>query len=377
MDKRSRTRTLSGAAVSLLLGVALAVPAGGVAKAATPPAALNGGVAAFEGSNTDLYLCDIPQGGCTNTGLGMKPGASPAVYSDDSGEVWAAFEANTQKLYVTERSAQGAVRNINTGLDIANLTTPAIAFFNSFPLNITGMVVAFRGINNDLDLYVFDILKGTGSWQDSGLAMYPGTSPSIADDPSGAFNPNDDGLGIAFANSANHLDIYFPSAPTGGGGVTALNAATTLGMAAGTSPSITLTSSGVFSVAFQDNVGALYLVYSSYVTAQSQMHLENIALPMEANTNPSLPQASLPTQANEVSVYSAALGQLCAWKDATKTKTCFSQFTDDVSPAVALIQGVYWTAFESDSGNFRAFNTATGSYFEQPMYNGTVAALSS
>jgi hypothetical protein len=384
VGKRSRIRYVWGAAVSIFLGIALAVPSGGLAKAATPSAALNGGVAAFEGSNTSLYLCDIPPGGCTNTTLGMKAGASPAVYSEDNGLVWAAFEANTGKLYVTERSAAGAVKNLNTGLDIANLTTPSITVdsVNANNSNYPIVKVAFHGINGNLDIYNYNTFPGAGGWWvNTGLSMYPGTSPSIVESTNGfsAFSE----LTVAFANSANHLGLYF--ALDGG---PASSITTTLGMYAGSSPSITWLLSGpagaptvVYSVAFDDNQGKLYLAYfNDTITSQSGMKLENIGLPIYPGTNPSLPRPGPfgGTRANEVSVYMAITGYLCAWNDATAQQNCgFNQLVKG-SPAVALVQGDYWAAFESPvSNNFRGFNTATGGYFEQPMYNNTNAALSS
>jgi hypothetical protein len=84
------------------------------------------------------------------------------------------------------------------------------------------------------------------------------------------------------------------------------------------------------------------------------------------------------TTANEVTAYMTNDGYLCAWNDATASQNCgFNQIMHG-SPAVALEKGQYWAAFESaSSNNFRGFNTATRSYFEQPTYNDTNAALAS
>jgi hypothetical protein len=158
---------------------------------------------------------------------------------------------------------------------------------------------------------------------------------------------------------------------------------TTLGMYAGTSPSITaIKASGLadnFSVAFTDNQSQLYLAYFGYGASESGMQLENIKEPIASGTSPSLMQTTDETGANtnEVSVYKGNSGNLCAWNDVNADQSCFGQPVDG-SPAVSFDQGTYWAAFESaSSGNFRGVNTATGSEFEQPMYNGTNAAMSS
>jgi hypothetical protein len=380
VGKRSRTSYSWGVAASIFLGIALAFTPGGIARASTPAASLNGGVAAFEGPNTDLYLCDIPHKGCTATTLGMEAGASPTVYSLDNGLVWAAFEANTGKLYVTERSAAGAVKNINTGLGMANLTTPSITEYIDDPDLTYGIIVAYQGAGGHLDIYTYDITTGSSTWFDTGQVMYPGTSPSAVAANDG-FTVNTQ-LVVAYANSANHIGVYYASVYGAGSYTNAYYTNTTLGMYAGSSPSVTATSpsspNDYYSLAFDDNDGQLYLAYFGYAAAQSNMRLENIGLPIYPGTNPSLPQTKGEgSNANEVSAYMGITGYLCAWNDGTKQQNCGSNQLVEGSPAIALVQGDYWAAFQSPaSGNFRAVNTATGSYFEQPIHNNTNTALS-
>ncbi|HEX4831993.1 MAG TPA: hypothetical protein VH478_12965 [Trebonia sp.] len=360
--------------------MAVAIPTG-AAKAATPPAALNGGVAGFEAANSKLYLCDIPQNGCTNTDLGMEAGASPSVYSEDNGLVWAAFEANTQKLYVTERSAGGVVHNINTGLDIANLTTPSVTYFKVDPNNTQDIVVAFHGTNGNLDLYDYDINSGVGTWLNTGLAMHAGTSPSAvaATDGFTAFSE----IVVAFENTADHLGIAYAEPEGGGGYQTTASTATTLGMLGGTSPSITATSpsgsSDNYQVAFKDNASQLYLANFGWEATQSSMHLQNVAVPIGPGSGVTLVQAHVEgSNTNEVAVYGGSTGLLCAWNDNTAAQNCgFGQLTNGV-PAVSFDAGVYWASFLSgSSGNFRAVKTSNNGFFEQPMYNATNAAMSS
>jgi hypothetical protein len=377
MGKHSRTRYAWGVVASIFLGIALAVPSGGVAKAAASVAALNGGVAAFEGPNTDLDLCDVPLNGCTATTLGMEPGSSPAVYSRNNGYVWAAFEANTKTLYITERTKTAVVRNINTGYGIAELTTPAVAGFFDDEVAISDAVfAAWQGSNGDLDIYTYAAGVGTKAF-DTTLKMYPGTSPSLA-----LTIDNFTGIPyfmVAFANSANHLALYGSGDPFDTSNST-ITSPTTLGMEAGTSPSITTTGSG-YSAAFEDNDSQLYLTYFDGVVPQSSMTLENIGLPMYPHTNPSLPQSNIDNDfvgdQGEVDAYMANTGYLCAWNDHAKTQNCgFNQLVEG-NLALTLVGGDYWAAFESpSSGDFLAYDTATGSGFVLGMYNGTNAALS-
>jgi hypothetical protein len=366
----------------MFLAMALTVPSGGIARAASiPTASLNGGVAAFEASNTDLYLCDVPLNGCTNTTLGMKAGASPTVYSENNGLVWAAFEANTGKLYVTERSKAGTVRNINTGLGMADLTTPSITEYVTDPDFTYGITVAYHGAGGHLDIYTYDITTGSSTWFDTGQVMYPGTSPSAVDanDGSDAFTA----LVVTYANSANHIGVYYAEVYGGGSYPNPIVTNTTLGMYAGSSPSVTATSpasSYPYLLAFDDNAGQLYLAYFGYGASQSNMDLKNIGLPIDPGTNPSLPQTNGEgDNANEVVGYQAITGYLCAWNDPAAQQNCGFNELVDGSPSIAIIQGTYWAAFQSPlTDNFRALNTATGGWFEllQPMYNYTNVALS-
>ena len=308
-------------------------------------------------------------------------GFSPSVYSDDNGKVWAAFEANTGNLYVTERSAAGAVKNINTGIPIDDLTTPSITEYVTDPGLTHGMLVAFQGTNGHLDIYEYDITTGSSVWGDTGQVMWPGTSPSAVAANDGFTTGTE--LAVAFANSNNHIGVYYATIDGSNAFGNREVANTTLGMYAGTSPSITAISPDApneFSLAFEDNVSQLYLAYFGYGASQSSMHLENVGAkaPMAPGTSPSLVQAQGEgSNANEVSVYQGSSGLLCAWNDQSGDQGCFNHLVSG-NPAVSLDGGSYWAAFRSaSSGNFRATNTATGSYFEQPIYNNTNVAMSS
>jgi hypothetical protein len=378
LNKRNRPRYVLGAAISISLGIALVVPSIGVAEAATPPAALNGAVAAFEASNDNLYLCDIPPNGCTNTSLGMELGASPAVFSEDNGLVWAAFEANTKDLYVTERSSGGAVKNINTGLAMDNLTTPSITEYITDPNSTSGVIVAYHGTNGNLDIYSYDKTTGTSAVLNTGLPMYPGTSPSTVAATDGFTDSTE--LVTAFANPADHLGIAYLEINDGSDYYNGASTETTLGMDAGTSPSITANSSTPsYAVAFNDNAKELYLAYFGYDASQSSMTLENkSSVSLYPGASPTEIQTKyIGARSNEVSVYEGGGGEFCSWNDASAKQACYSGQLVIGNPAVALAKGDYWGAFESGaSGNFRGYNTATGSYFEQPISNGTSPALS-
>jgi hypothetical protein len=98
----------------------------------------------------------------------------------------------------------------------------------------------------------------------SGLAMMPGTSPSIAP-------MTDGGYWVAYQDTAGNLNIVWPGGHTGTG----------LGMEAGTSPSIVALSDGTYEVAFQDNHENLW-VYSSGGVGM------NLNVKMAASSSPAI-----------------------------------------------------------------------------------------
>jgi hypothetical protein len=237
-------------------------------------------ITAFQDNDHYLYLHDS-DGANTTTTLGMEAGTSPAVAALAANDEWeAAFQANDNVLAL--RSSSGTASVTTLGMDPG--TSPAIAGSGS------GWIVAFQ--DNDHDLY---FVTSAGLGYKTTLGMQPGTSPAITALANGgfatAFQSSTGGLytfvtggtsssaiadgtgtqtqyGMDGASSpaiASHADSWEVAFETNDQQLytylsNGTDVATTLGMAAGTSPSIAVEPDGSFYlIAFEDNDDNLYL----------------------------------------------------------------------------------------------------------------------
>jgi hypothetical protein len=79
-----------------------------------------------------------------------------------------------------------------------------------------------------------------------------------------------------------------------------------------------------------------------------------------------------------VAIFTGIAGFLIGWNDhaSSNPETVFNQIVSG-NPAVSIDDGAYYSGFQSgSSGNFRGVDTATETFFEQPMYDFTNAAMS-
>jgi len=208
----------------------------------------------WHGANNDLWTTGA---GPTDTGAAMAPHTSPSLAELPNGTWVAAFQHSDGKLWQAGNWPNPGSARITAGTLGATATT-AIAADTSpavgIPANNTiqkGLFhVAWNGANGDL-------------WNtsppgpvDSGLAMMPGTSPSLAELPNG---------GLEEAFTGRNGDLWVWSLATGQG------TDTHLAMNSSTSPSITTepvtatTPAGSFEVAYQSVNGTLG-VYGSLDT---------------------------------------------------------------------------------------------------------------
>jgi hypothetical protein len=176
-------------------------------------ATLSGGVfeAAFEANNDDLGLNQL--GGATrNTTFGMDAGTSPAIAALPGGGWVVAFQDNDHVLYLYTSSGG----KINTGLGMDAGTSPAIAAQpdGSYRVVFTDNDSVLAGYNS------------TGSHFITTAGLKAGTSPSLTTEPDGSYEA------AAEANNDNLATFHI------GSGVSVNS--TTLGMDAGTSPSLAI-----------------------------------------------------------------------------------------------------------------------------------------
>lgn len=186
----------------------------------------------FQGSNGDIWFSGTA--GVTDGRFAMAPGTSPSAAATPSGAFpWAAQGANHD---LWKASPSGPV---DVGAAMAADTSPAVA---EIPPNGTlypngDFAIAFQG--SDGTLWDATQTYGTGSTH---LRMSPGTSPATAYDPSG-------GSFQMVVNGANG-DLWTTSAH----GPVDLGVA----MAPGTSPSLTEFNDGGYEVAFHGANGDLW-----------------------------------------------------------------------------------------------------------------------
>jgi hypothetical protein len=173
-------------------------------------------------------------GGDINTDLGMMPGTNPAILAFSNGGFEVAFEANTGVLWYYSTSSGG----VDTGQGMAAGTSPSIA-----PVAGTGtnFEIAFQANNGGLILY------GNADNITTGIAMEPGTSPSLYMPPLGSTPV------VAYVSASDYLYTYVPT----------VGAEKWLAIAAGSSPSITplpnITSLYGYEIAYESTAGQLWL----------------------------------------------------------------------------------------------------------------------
>jgi hypothetical protein len=209
------------------LGVSL-----GTSPAITPVPA-GGFVAAFQGTNYDLWT--VGASAPKDSGLAMMGGTSPAVASLLTGGYEAAFEGANGHLWVT-----GTYGTFELGVAMMPGTSPAITSTLDAGGDGDGheFMVAFEGINGDL--YTFG--KNSPA-ADTGYAMAQASSPSITE----LFN--------------GQYEIVFEANSTLLWAVGAYNiGAMGYGMARYTSPAITTLPNGTLEVAFQANTSSLWTI---------------------------------------------------------------------------------------------------------------------
>jgi hypothetical protein len=208
-------------------------------------------------------------------------------------------------------------------------------------------VVAFQA--NNATLWTYSTASG---YFNTTLGMKAGTSPSISQRPDGSYS-------IAFQASDGKLWTYSSSSGY-------FN--TTLGMMAGTSPSIAARSDGGYVVAFQANNGTLW----TYSTASGYF---NTTLGMKAGTSPSIAQRSDGTYAV---AFQASDGKLWTFSPPGSYFNTTLGMRSETSPSIAVAaDGGYKEAFESDQSQLWTYSAA-GGFFNTTlgMAAGTSPSLS-
>jgi hypothetical protein len=259
---------------------------------------------AFQGSNGDLWTW-LGSGGSRNPAvdqkLPMMAGTSPSIGAFSSiavpaGEVSVAFQGSDGDLWSFLGQPGQFFRTLfdalNTGLGMASGTSPALTNTGAFAR------VAFQANTGILWTWAGDDdgdLQGGGI--STGLAMAAGTSPAITDGV--GFDGEDSE--VAFQDNNGRLSLWTGEPDDDN----VAHAELDLGVAPGTSPSIT-TVQGEAGVAFQaSSTGVLWTVLAN-VTSTGTAFLANPAgcpnqlacpaseLPMGIGTSPSIVAAIPP-----------------------------------------------------------------------------------
>jgi hypothetical protein len=176
------------------------------------------------------------------------------------------FRANTGILYTYDPAD---MHSVNTSLGVEAYSSPSIAGEPSG----TGYEVAFQAKTTD-ELYIHDTSTNsnviTGRVIEAATDPYvAAVSPSIAVSSSGSYE-------VAYPGANGDLWIY--KSATG----TATDA--NLGMQLNTSPSIAISSSGAYEVAFQANTGILYTYdVATGVSVKTNLGVGGTTSPAAAN----------------------------------------------------------------------------------------------
>jgi len=190
--------------------------------------------------------------------------------------------------------------------------------------------VVFQANDNVLAGY-----SSSGSNFSSTLGMKAGTSPSVAlltdGSSQAAFEANNDNLALSHLGGSSSV--------------------TTLGMYPGTSPAIAALPGGGWVTAFQDNAGSLYLY-------DSAGHKVNTGLGMEAGTSPAV--AVQPSGAYRV-VFQANTGVLYGYNSSGSNFSTTVGMKAGTSPAIAALpDGSYEIAVQANTSDLATVHLGTG-----------------
>jgi hypothetical protein len=255
----------------------------GTSPALTP---FNGSFqAAWQGANGDVWITS-PQGPI-DLGVAMAPHTSPALTEMNPNTSFPnggyAVAVNGSNGNMWEITPNGAT---DSGISIAASTSPAIAELGSGQLNNAGRAgkvdyeAAWHGGNGDL----FTLqLRG---FVDEGLAMAPGSSPSLTRWSPSVSNLALGGYDVAFPGSNGNLWIFgswtFGSPPP---------VDTGLPMLAGTNPSIAGT---ILAVAGAKPAPDYYIAYAS-PTGEVFLETKDAGPGMAADTGTSVATGTSPS----------------------------------------------------------------------------------
>lgn len=341
----SRAKLRRRLALPLIAGVAVLLT-GVLAPAASATA--NVYAIAYMGTNGHLWYYDSTTG-AHDTQLGMEPGTSPAMTFDGQGYTIAFHASNNHLVYYTSTGNShldtgvkmylGASPSIaqsdevaflgtnghlwyynlghghDTGLVMMALTSPAISvYLGCFGC---GAEIAFQGSDGNLWLYNTHSNKHT----DTGLWMYPFSSPSI-----GA-KPDLTCCTVAF-NHFGSDDLWYYDGAHGHN--------TGLKMYSRTSPSID-PASGSELIAFQASTGKLWLY-----NALNHSRI-NTGLAMSFRANPSL-GLSIDSKIGDVIGYQiwfrASNGRLSYYDTSPRSHGSIDRVVNSDSNGVSYTPGV-------------------------------------
>ncbi len=260
-------------------------------------AALPGGawVAAFQGSDNKLHLYNS-RGSQINTDLGMDPGTSPSVAAEPDGTFKVVFQDNDNVLAGYNSSGSNYTTTVGMGAG----TSPSIAAKPDGTYEI-----AVEANTSDLAT----IHLGTGYTVNiTTLGMDAGTSPSVAAGSDGTFK-------VVFQDNDNVLAGYNSSGS---------NYTTTAGMRPGTSPSITPEPDGTYEIAVEANTSDLATIHLG-----TGYTVNITTLGMDAGTSPSLAIPLPSTETFGAQIVSYAEGQ-AGYQDSPSGTFCnkFSAYWD-------------------------------------------------
>ncbi|HEU5353256.1 MAG TPA: hypothetical protein VFU65_02285, partial [Actinocrinis sp.] len=169
---------------------------------------------AYQGANHDLWVAGTLGGG--DRGFAMMPGSSPAIASPSTGGYDIAFQDTTGQLRTVGTDNQSAIA---WGLPMDHASSPGITAFGT-----TGFQATYETSSDTLGLVGAD-----GTFVEPTVALAPGTTPSIATDPSS------NGYDVAFQTNTGVLHVF--SITNGGNTITSLSGPGTA-MSPGSSPSL-------------------------------------------------------------------------------------------------------------------------------------------
>jgi hypothetical protein len=259
----------------------------------------------------------------TNLGA-VRSGTSPSVAGERVGSCCLAFEVAFQNpngdLWISALGTPG----YSEGLGMAPGTSPSIAHWYD-EKNVPHHKYAFAFQANSGSLWYNHTNQAQG--------MRAGTSPSLLPDGN-----------IAFQANTGHLLIL--NAKTGSG------VDTGLGMAAGSSPSITELGGGAYEVAFVANTGRLWTYCSCSGGHETGMGVET-------GTSPSIVDIGLPGWV--VAFQGSGTHDLWTYTSAGVGTDRGVGVYSGSSPSIALRSGASWeVAFQTKTHELATYSTITG-----------------